>query len=135
VVIGLSARTNRTGAESLVEALAELGLRGVIAETPRGVLHFKTGCSLINAETVLTVPAMAECPEFEGMRILQTPVGEEGAANLLCVRGTVLLGSHFPQTRDLVDALGVPTITLPVSEIAKIDAGLSCMSLRWSASS
>ena len=47
VVIGLSDRTDRTGAEELAGLLGELGYRAEIAETPPGVLHFKTGCGLI----------------------------------------------------------------------------------------
>ena len=42
VMIGLSARTNREGAEALIECLAKLGRKGEIVETPKDVLHFKT---------------------------------------------------------------------------------------------
>jgi dimethylargininase len=131
VVIGLSARTDRVGAETVVQLLAELGLRCVIAETPNGVLHFKTGCSMIDEGSVLTVPALAACPVFKGLRIIETPAGEEAAANMIRVRDRAIIGAHFPRTRDLIEQLGIATVSLPVSEIAKIDAGLSCMSLRW----
>ncbi len=131
VIIGLSARTDRAGAEALSFCLNELGYRAVIAETPQSVLHYKTGCSLIDAETMIAVPAMVGCPEFSHLRVLPTPAGEEAAANLLNINGHVLIGSHFPKTRDLLDSLGIPTIALPVAQIGKIDAGLSCMSLRW----
>jgi dimethylargininase len=133
VVIGLSARTDREGAEAVVDLLAQLGQRGVVAETPKGVLHFKTGCSMIDEDTVLAVPAMAGCPEFKGLRVIETPPGEEAAANLLRVRDRILIGSRFPKIQALIEALGIRTVSLPVSEVAKIDAGLSCMSLRWSA--
>ncbi len=131
VIIGLSARTNRAGADALSLCLSEFGYRSVIAKTPQSVLHYKTGCSLIDAETMIAVPAMAGCPEFSHLRVFPTPDGEEAAANLLNINGHVLIGSHFPKTRDLLDSLGIPTIALPVVQIGKIDAGLSCMSLRW----
>ena len=131
VIIGLSARTNRAGAETLSLCLSELGNRAVIAETPQSVLHYKTGCSLIDAETVIAVPAMAGRPEFSHLRVLVTPNGEDAAANLLHINGHVLIGSHYPKTQDLIESLGIPTIALPVAQIGKIDAGLSCMSLRW----
>ena len=41
ILIGLSARTDRTGAEALVSLLEGLGRRAEVAETPRGVLHQK----------------------------------------------------------------------------------------------
>jgi dimethylargininase len=133
VLIGLSGRTNRAGAEELVRLLAQLGKKGEIAETPPGVLHFKTGCSLIDEETVFALPQMADASVFAGMRVIPVPQGEEKAANKLRIRDAALIGAHFPRSREIIEGLGVRTIPLNVSEIAKIDAGLSCMSLRWRA--
>ena len=135
VVIGLSHRTDRSGAEALGGLLAKLGKRAIIADTPTGILHFKTGCGMIDEETVFVAPAMADCPAFAGLRVVVTPAGEAGAANVLRVRDRLFIGAHWPRSRDLIDALGISTVGLPVSEIGKIDAGLSCMSLRWKANS
>lgn len=131
VIIGLSDRTDRAGAETLTALLGELGHRAQIAQTPPGVLHFKTGCGLIDDRTVLAVPAMRDCPEFAGLEVVLTPMGEEGAANILRVRDTVLIGAHWLATQALLAARGVPFRALPTDQIARIDAGLSCMSLRW----
>lgn len=131
VVIGLSHRTDRKGAEALSGLLARLGKRAIVAETPKGVLHFKTGCSLIDEETVFALPAMAGCSAFEGLRVVETPAGEEGAANLLRVVDSIFIGDHWPRSIELLEAMGHDVVPLPTSEIAKIDAGLSCMSLRW----
>jgi dimethylargininase len=131
VLIGLSGRTDRAGAEELIKLLAQLGKKGEIAETPPGVLHFKTGCSLIDEETIFALPQMADAPVFAGMRVIPVPQGEEKAANKLRIRDVALIGAHFPKSREIIEKLGVRTIPLNVSEIAKIDAGLSCMSLRW----
>lgn len=133
VVIGLSHRTDRQGAEALGLLLERLGKRPVIATTPAGVLHFKTGCGMIDEETVLAAPAMARSPAFEGLRVVRTPAGEDGAANVLRIGDRVLIGAGFPRSRDLVEGLGIATVSLSTSEIAKVDAGLSCMSLRWRA--
>lgn len=131
VLIGLSGRTDRAGAEELIRLLAELGKRGEIAETPPSVLHFKTGCSLIDEETVFAVPAMADSPSFAGLRVVPVPTGEEKAANKLRIRDAALIGAHFPKSRAIIEAHGLRTISLPVEQIGRIDAGLSCMSLRW----
>jgi dimethylargininase len=133
VIIGLSARTDRAGAEALVGLLAALGLKGEITDTPKGVLHFKTGCSLLDEETVFVVPALAECAAFAGLRKILTPPGEEAAANLLRVRDRILMGAHFPQSLELVARYGIEPLPLPVTHIGRVDAGLSCMSLRWAA--
>lgn len=133
VVVGLSHRTDKAGAEALGMHLVRLGQKPLIASTPTGILHFKTGCGMIDEETVLVAPAMADCPAFAGLRILVTPAGEEGAANVLRVRDRLFIGAQWPRSRDLIERLGVETSPLAVSEIGKVDAGLSCMSLRWRA--
>lgn len=131
VMIGLSGRTNREGAEELVRLLAQLGKKAEIAETPPGVLHFKTGCSLIDEETVFALPRMADSPAFTGLRVVHVPEGEEKAANKLRIRDAALVGANFPKSRELIESFGIRTIALPVEQIGLIDAGLSCMSLRW----
>ncbi|HEY0597094.1 dimethylarginine dimethylaminohydrolase family protein [Sphingopyxis sp.] len=131
VIIGLSARTDRAGAEELAGLLAELGYRAEIAETPPGVLHFKTGCGLIDERTILAVPALAACPEFDGLEVVTTPPGEEAAANILRIRDTVLVGDRWLATHALLAARGIEVRPLATDQIAHIDAGLSCMSLRW----
>jgi dimethylargininase len=95
------------------------------------VLHFKTAVSLLDETTLFMTQAMASSGHFAGFDIVPTPPGEEAAANALRVNGTVFAGAHFPRTIDLLTRRGYHVMPLPVSEIAKLDAGLSCMSLRW----
>ena len=131
VIIGLSDRTDRAGATELAELLETLGRRAEIAETPPGVLHFKTGCGLIDENTILAVPELANCPQFAGLEVVLTPLGENPAANILRVRNTVLVGDRWLATRAMLTARGIDCRPLPTDQIAHIDAGLSCMSLRW----
>lgn len=131
VMIGLSARTDRAGAEALSKSLATLGKTARIVETPKGVLHFKTDCSLVDGETVLATHRLAGTGFFNGLRELVVPSGEEAAANALRVNGVVFVGSDYPRTIDMLDAAGYKVVALKTTEIGKIDAGLSCMSLRW----
>lgn len=131
VLIGLSRRTNRAGADELIALLAQLGQRGEIAETPPGVLHFKTGCSLIDERTIFALPQMAGLPAFAGLTVVPVPEGETKAANKLRVNDIALIGADFPKSRAIIESFGIRTVTLPVEQIGRIDAGLSCMSLRW----
>jgi dimethylargininase len=133
VLIGLSGRTNRAGAEALCRALATLGRDGRIVETPRSVLHFKTAVSLLAEDSVVATRAMAECGIFAGFQIVLTADGEDAAANLLRVNETVLVGEAFPRTAERIARLGFRVEPLCVREVGKLDAGLSCMSLRWKA--
>lgn len=131
ILIGLSARTDRPGAEALAACLARLGRRSEIVTTPQGVLHFKTDCSLLDEDTVLATERLSRSGVFEGLRQIVVPEGEEAAANALRVNDVVMVGAQFPKTIAMLDKLGYGVVPLGTTEIGKIDAGLSCMSLRW----
>lgn len=130
-LIGLSARTTREGAEALIGVLARLGYKAEIAATPPEVLHLKTASSLLDEETVLSTRALAATGVFAGYRVIEVPEGEEGGANVLRVNDRVLAGTHYPRILDALDVHGLNVVTLPNSAIAAIDAGFTCMSLRW----
>jgi dimethylargininase len=131
ILIGLSGRTDRAGAERFGALAAELGRRVRIVETPPGVLHFKSACALLDEETVIATPALAAAGCFPGLAVVTTPAGEESAANLLRVNDRILIGADYPRTAAMLSARGHALVTLDVAEIRKIDAGLSCLSLRW----
>ena len=132
VLVGLSSRTDRVGAEALCTLLARLGYHGEIVATPAGVLHLKTDCALLDDETVLTTRRLAASGLFRGrLRELVTPQGEEAAANALRLNEVVLLGRDFPRTAEMLAAAGYSIVPMPTAEISRIDAGLSCLSLRW----
>jgi dimethylargininase len=127
VIIGLSKRTNLAGAKALQGKLRELGRDSRIAETPAGVLHFKTVSSLVAEDAILCTSAIAGL--FDGFKVLIAP--EEAAPNAIRVNDTVFVGAEYPRTIAMLRAEGLNVTAVPVSEIAKLDAGLSCLSLRW----
>lgn len=131
VFIGQSARTDAQGARALTSLLAEIGLVCSVVATPRDVLHFKSDCALLDAETILSTARLAASGAFAGFRTVLTPDGEEGAANAVRVNDQILLSDTYPRTADLLADAGYRLVQLTTREIAKIDAGLSCLSLRW----
>lgn len=131
ILIGLSKRTNRAGAERLVELLSVLGRKARIAETPADVLHLKSASSLLDERTVMATRRMAQTGALAGLDVVIVPEGEEGAANFLRINDTVLVGEQYPRTLAMLEERGYDAKGLPTREIAKLDAGLSCMSLRW----
>ena len=132
VLIGLSGRTDGTGAEALKVLLEKLGRRGEIVSTPPGVLHFKTDCSLLDEHTILATSRLAAARAFQRYRVIVTPKGEEAAANALRVNDRVFLGDRFPRAADRLTSAGFEVVPLPNEQIALLDAGFSCLSLRWS---
>lgn len=133
VMIGLSARTDRVGAEALADALAQLGRTAEIVDPPREALHLKTIATLIDAETILTTRAGEASGLFAGFRTIVLDAGEEAAANALRINDTVLLSAGFPRIAERLDREGYGLALVDTTHVARIDAGLSCMSLRWKA--
>jgi dimethylargininase len=133
VLIGLSARTDRSGADALARLLDSLGLHAEIVETPPEVLHLKTACSLIDEETVLATGALARSGILSRYRVIEVPSGEEAGANVLRVNQHLLVGAGFRRLIDLLAGCGARLVPLANDEIARIDAGFTCMSLRWRA--
>jgi dimethylargininase len=131
VYIGLSARTDNVGAVVLRELLASIGLASQVVDTPRDTLHLKSDCSLLDEDTVLATRELANSGILDGFRTLIASPEERAATNALRVNDVVFVRSDCPRTQELLVKNGFSIVTLPVAEIAKIDAGLSCMSLRW----
>jgi dimethylargininase len=131
VLIGLSARTDGAGAAALRELLASIGLKSQMVDVPPGTLHLKSDCSLVDEETVLATEELAASGALSGFRILVAPEGECAATNALRVNDVVFVRAGCPRTLEMLVNHGLNVLPLPVFEIAKIDAGLSCMSLRW----
>jgi dimethylargininase len=131
VFIGRSARTDKEGAEELVSLLKNIGLEGAPVATPSGVLHLKSDCALLDEETVLATARLTASGVFKGFRIVTVPEGEEGGANAVRVNDRVLVSDAYPRTAQMLLEAGYRIASLATREIAKIDAGLSCLSLRW----
>ncbi len=131
VMVGRSARTDAAGIAALTAAIADWGHRVREVHTPPGVLHFKTDCSLMDAETILATPRLAASGCFRGYRVIHTAEGEEAAANAIRFNGLVLFPAGFPRTRDALSAAGYEVREIGNSECAKLDGGMSCLSLRF----
>ncbi len=130
VLVGLSARTDEAGVDRLRPIIEDMGLTLKILQTPSHILHFKTGCAILDDETIFAVRDLADC--FDGYDVMICPDGEEPASNLIRFNGKVFCADGFPETRKMLIDAGYDVVTLNVSEAAKIDGGLSCMSLRFS---
>ena len=130
VLIGLSARTDRTGAEALMAALAPTGLAVRVVETPIDVLHFKTDCAIVDEHTIFSTGRLAASGCFDGYDVIVCPTGEEAAANLIRVNDVVMMRTGFPATEGILTKAGYDVVTVEADEAARVDGGLSCMSLR-----
>ncbi|MEO8241230.1 MAG: dimethylarginine dimethylaminohydrolase [bacterium] len=132
ILIGRSARTNAAGIAELRELVAPWGHTVREVFTPPGVLHFKTDCSLLDAETILSTERLSASGCFAGYKVIHTAEGEEACANSIRFNDLVLMPAGFPRTRDTLAKAGYQVREIGNSECAKLDGGMSCLSLRFS---
>ena len=130
VLVGLSERTDMAGVDQLRDILSGLGHALRVVETPEGVLHFKTDCSLLDPETVLSTERLAASGCFAGYKVLHVPEGEEAAANAIRFNDVVVMAKGFPRTEEMLDKAGYEIRLIGNTEAAKLDGGMSCLSLR-----
>ena len=126
--VGLSPRTNAEGAEALRRFAAPYGYQVVTVE-PRGCLHLKTGCSGLDEETVLVNPEWIDASVFRGLEVVAVDASEPWAANVLHVGNSVCVSTAFPRTAEMLARRGYDVRAVEVSEFAKAEGGLTCMSL------
>jgi dimethylargininase len=126
--VGLSPRTNAEGVAALRRLAAPYGYE-VVAVELRGCLHLKTGCSGLDEETVLVNPDWVDAAVFRGREVVTVDASEPWAANVLSVGGPVCVSSAFPRTAEALAARGFDVRAVEVSEFAKAEGGMTCMSL------
>ncbi|MGB3277770.1 MAG: dimethylarginine dimethylaminohydrolase [Pseudorhodobacter sp.] len=131
ILVGRSARTNAAGIVELTALVSDWGHKLREVFTPPGVLHFKTDCSLLDAETILATKRLAASGCFRGYRVIETAEGEEACANSIRFNELVIMPAGFPQTRDALVQAGYDIREVGNSECAKLDGGMSCLSLRF----
>ena len=130
ILVGHSERTDAEGVAELRELVADWGYKVREVMTPEGVLHFKTDCSLLSPDTILSTKRLAASGCFEGYNVVYTADGEEASANAIRFNDFVVMPAGFPNTARLLREQGYNVKEVNNTECAKIDGGMSCLSLR-----
>lgn len=131
--IGLSERTNETGAEQLSQFVTAHGYTSSFVDI-RGsdsLLHLKSGLAYLDSNRLVVTEALADRKEFADFDLVLVPHGEEYAANCIVVNDYVLVAAGYEQFAERLRKAGYKTLALDMTEFQKMDGGLSCLSLRW----
>jgi dimethylargininase len=130
IFAGLTDRSNQAGITQLGELLKPYGYTVIPTPVPEG-LHLKSSVNYIGKNTILVTPAFAELPELAGFNQILVDEAEAYAANTLLVNDRLITPKGFPDTYLKLVNAGFEVIELDVSEVRKMDGGLSCLSLRF----
>lgn len=128
IFVGLSTRTSPEGLAAFEAVVAPYGYRVIGVPVP-GALHLKTAATAIAPDRLLVNPAWVEAAAFEGFAILEVAEDEPFAANTLTVGDTLFVQAGAPRTLARLAAAGFAPVELEISEFAKAEAGLTCLSL------
>ena len=125
LICGITQRTNKSGAQQMEKHLE------VPVETIENsqIIHLKSHVTYLSRKTFVAIKSMAQHPVLKGFDILIVPDEERYAANTLTIGDTVLLPKGYPQTKTLIDEAGFTIVTLDMSEFAKCEGALTCLSL------
>jgi len=125
--VGLSARTTPSAVEQLTALLEPFGY-AVAAVDVKGCLHLKSAVTEV-APGVLLVNQEWTGEWVQRFDRVEVAPGEPYAANGLLLDNTLLYPSAFPLTRDRLEARGIHTCEVDVSELAKAEGAVTCCSV------
>jgi dimethylargininase len=126
--VGLTGRTNAAGIEALATAVHPYGYP--VRTVPlRGCLHLKSACTALPDGRLLANPTWLDREAVRSLELLPVPKAEPQAANIVLVHGTVVMDAVYPRTAELVRGLGFEVRTVDVSEFAKAEGSVTCLSL------
>lgn len=128
LVVGHSGRTNRSGIAQLAAAVS-LPIEQVTVTD--GYLHLLSGVTHLGDGLLLAAEGFELAPRLRKYRVLRTPKDEAYACNVLAVGEQVIVPAGFPKTAAMLRSQGFELLSVPISEFAKADGGVTCLALVW----
>ncbi len=132
VFVGESTRTDAAAIDQLHTILHPFGY-AVRPVRVTGCLHLKSAVTAIDDDRLLIDPSAVDRELFSGYELVEIDPSEPGAANVLRVGASLVYPDAYPRTRERLEHLGVPVMTVDVGEIAKAEGAVTCCSLIWRA--
>jgi dimethylargininase len=135
VLVGRTARTNQAGIAQLVVAISEApdgeAPAPLYSVPVNDYLHLLSAATYIGRDALIAVEAYAGHPHFAGMDVIVTPPEEVYAVNALGLGENIIVPAGYPRVAALLRDRGFTVLPVPVSEFAKADGGVTCLSLVW----
>lgn len=127
--VGQSPRTNAEGIAALRAIVAPYGYR-VTGVPVRECLHLKTACSALPDGRFLVNPAWIDVSPLPRAALVPVPDDEPWAGDVLAIDEHIIMSDAFPRTAELLRDFDV--VPVSVSEFAKAEGGVTCLSLVFS---
>jgi dimethylargininase len=128
VFVGRSTRTNEAGIAQLATFAARSG-RETVVVTVTGCLHLKSAITRLPDGTLLGVPGWFDRAAFTAADYVVRDAAEPSGGDALCLDDVVALPVDASGTVAYLRRQGFIVETVDVSELQKIEAGMTCMSV------
>ena len=128
--IGLSDRTNREGGEWLAARAEERGCRARFIPVS-GSLHLTTVVTPLSPDTLIGTEEILSQFSGDSVIMIAVPPNESAAGNVLVVNGTVIVPAGCAETVATLHRAGFDTAVVDVSQYARADGALTCLSILW----
>ncbi|HLN26370.1 MAG TPA: arginine deiminase family protein [Gemmataceae bacterium] len=128
LLVGVSARTNPAGVQAF-EAIVRPHGYVVVPVTVRGCLHLKTACTALPDGSLLLNPSWLDLHSLAGFEQVPVPRAEPWGANTLPIGATVCIPGQHVQTAEMIRQRGFHVRPIDVSEFAKAEGSVTCLSL------
>ncbi len=132
LLVGLSSRTNRAGANALAAVVRRYGYEIVLVPV-RDCLHLKTACTALPDQSLLINPAWLDERALRGFELVPVPQAEPWAANVALVGNCVCVAVDHVETCGVIRERGFDVHTIDLSEFAKAEGGVTCLSILFPA--
>ncbi len=132
LLVGESTRTNAAGAAALERIVRPHGYR-VVRVPVTGCLHLKSACTALPDGRLLVNPEWIDMRALASFDTVSVPAGEPSAADVALVGEVVCMAAEHPRTARLAESLGFTVRTTPLSEFAKAEGAVTCLSLIFTA--
>jgi len=132
LLVGLSSRTNRAGANALAEVVRRYAYEIVLVPV-RDCLHLKTACTALPDQSLLINPAWFDVRALRGFEMVPVPQAEPWAANVALVGNGVCVAADHVETVGVIRERGFDIHTIDLSEFAKAEGGVTCLSILFRA--
>jgi len=126
--VGRSPRTDAAGVDALRGIVRRLGYT-VIGVPVLKCLHLKTACSALADGRLLVNRDWIDVSPLPSPALVDVPAAEPWAGDVLVIGDRVIASEAFPETAALLERRGFGVIPVAVSEFAKVEGGVTCLSL------
>jgi dimethylargininase len=128
VLVGASSRSNDAGFAQLAELCRAAG-RVPLRVPIEGVLHLKSAVTALPDGALVAAPAHVDTGALARLGYRVHHALEPSGADVLCLGDVVVLPESAPRTAELLRAEGYAVETLALGELAKLESGVTCMSV------